>query len=201
MQTEIEAKFLDVDHDEIRNKLKKLGAKLEHPMRLMRRVVFDKPDGGFFKVNGQRLRVRDEGNKITVTLKTNGASKYDSEIELQVDSFETAIKLIEGLGFNVISYQESKRETWQYDQVEIVLDEWPWLKPYIEVEGKNESEIKSFAQHLGFNWEDAKFGSVDTAYMAQYPKMTTSDSIGNVDEVKFDLPLPKYLIERKLNLN
>lgn len=37
MQQEIEAKFLHQNHDEIRQKLKALGAKCTEPMRTMRR--------------------------------------------------------------------------------------------------------------------------------------------------------------------
>src|SRR3989344_5617999 len=41
MKTEIEAKFLDIDGKELRNKLKIVGAELAHSERLMKRKVFD----------------------------------------------------------------------------------------------------------------------------------------------------------------
>lgn len=41
MNTEIEAKFTDVDIEDVRTRLKNAGATLEHPMRLMRRVLID----------------------------------------------------------------------------------------------------------------------------------------------------------------
>lgn len=44
MQTEIEAKFTDIDSVAVRVRLKNIGAKLEHPEILMRRKVFDYPD-------------------------------------------------------------------------------------------------------------------------------------------------------------
>jgi hypothetical protein len=59
-----------------------------------------------------------------------------------------------------------------------------------------EKSIRAAASKLGFTWADAKFGKVDVAYMAQYPKMTAQDSIGAVPEVCFALPLPGYLKER-----
>lgn len=43
MNTEIEAKFLDVDHDAVRAKLTALGATCEQPMRLMRRLTLEIP--------------------------------------------------------------------------------------------------------------------------------------------------------------
>lgn len=198
MQKEVEVKFINTNHDEIRDKLKNLGAKLEHPMRLMRRVMLDHQDSRYQKSNqSERLRIRDEGDKVTITFKKSNESNYAYEAETTVGSFDDTLQLFEAIGFNVYSFQESKRETWQYEGVEIVLDEWPWLNPYIEIEGKTEKEIKSVAEKLGFNWQDAKYGSVDTAYRIQYPGMKRPDSIGDIPEVRFDKPLPEYFKVRK----
>jgi adenylate cyclase, class 2 len=196
MQTEIEAKFLNVDHNELRTKLEKLGAKCVTPMRLMKRAIFDSEEGDFFKEGGRRLRVRDEGDKITATFKSDGLSKYDHEVEIIVNSFEDTVKLFESIGFKIISLQQSKREVWTLDDVEIMLDEWPWLAPYIEIEGTSEVGILQVAEKLAFNWDDAVFGSVDTAYQAQYPGMKNDDSISYVAKVIFDTPTPNYLKQR-----
>ena len=62
MQNEIEAKFLDINKAKIRQKLKQLGATLEKPEVLMRRVVFQTDKHSF-------ARVRDEGDQIVMTYK------------------------------------------------------------------------------------------------------------------------------------
>lgn len=198
MQTEIEAKFLKVNHDEVRAKLKSLGAKLEQPMRLMRRELFDHADDRYQKhFLTERLRIRDEGDKITITYKkSNPDSDYAFEVEAVVSSYDEISKLLQAIGMHSYSFQESKRETWHFGNVEVVLDEWPWLDPYIEIESSNETAIKNATKKLGFDWKNAKFGSVDTAYMAQYPKMTDEDSIGFVPIVKFGEPMPSYLKDR-----
>lgn len=199
MQPEIEAKFLDVDHEIVRTKLENLGATCEHPMRLMRRTLFDYPDSRFQKENQkQRLRIRDEGDKVMVNFKSNNETNYVDEIETTIGSFETMAKLFEAIGLVSYSFQESKRETWHYKDVEVVLDEWPWLNTYIEIEGPNESAIRDAAEELGFDWQDAKFGSVDTAYRHQYLGMTNAESIGDLAEVRFNLPLPDYLLDRQV---
>ena len=67
MKTEIEVKFINVNHDDLRIKLRELGATCEHPMRDMRRAIFATPE-----MDEQRnayIRVRDEGDKVTVTYK------------------------------------------------------------------------------------------------------------------------------------
>lgn len=198
MEAEIEVKFLEADFEELRKKLKNLGAELELPMRLMRRVLLDYPDGRFRK-NGytKRLRVRDEGGKVFINFKSKNETNYVDEIEVEVESFEKMIELLEAVGLKKYSSQESKRETWRYKNVEVVLDEWPWLDPYIEIEGPSEEDIKDAAKDLGFDWKDAKYGSVDTAYQHQYHRMTNDDSISDIAEVRFNKPVPEYFLKRK----
>jgi len=198
MPTEIEAKFLDVDHDAVRVKLRAAGAELTHPMRQMRRVLLDYPDKRYqTNPDTGRLRIRDEGDKLTITFKQRPAGEqYSREWETTIGSYDDMRDLLVAMGLHVYSFQESKRETWRLHNVEVVLDEWPWLKPYIEIEGPDEASIKAAAKELGFDWTDAKFGSVETAYRAQYPGMAEQEVIGLVPEVKFDAPLPEFLKAR-----
>ncbi len=199
MQTEIEVKFLNVDHDKVRTKLKDLGATLEHPMRLMRRAMFDFPDKRFKKsVDFQRLRIRDEGDRVTVTYKQGQTgSSYDKEIETTVGSFDSMKALFESVGLISHSTQESKRETWCVGSVEVVLDEWPWIQPYLEIEGPDEKSVKEIAEKLGFAWDEAKHGTVDTIYKLEYPGMKEGESVGDLPEVKFDMDLPEFFVLRK----
>lgn len=195
---EIEAKFLFVDPDDVRERLLKAGASIKYEMRDFRRALFDYPDNRFQKNDhSKRLRVRDEGDRVAINFKSNNDTNYAHEIEVHVDSFEKTEALFEAIGFVKYTYQESKREAWELDGVEIVIDIWPWLEPYIEIEGPTEDAIKNVATKLGFEWSKAKFGSVDTAYMAQYPKMVKGDSVGDLPEVKFSMDLPQYFLERK----
>jgi adenylate cyclase class 2 len=191
---EIEAKFLQTDHDEVRAKLTDAGATLVHPMRLMRRNLFDHPDDRYKKAfQHEKLRLRDEGDKVTINYKKKAVSSpYPHELETTVGSYDDMKQILLAIGFKTYSYQESKRETWELDDVEVVLDEWPWLDRYIEIEGPSELAIQAAAKNLGFDWQDAHFGSVDTAYRVQYPKMTKEDTIANVAEVRFGDPMPDY---------
>jgi adenylate cyclase class 2 len=196
---EIEAKFLHVNHDELRARLQAAGATLETPMRQMRRSMLDFDNHRFQRPgHTEKLRVRDEGDKITFTYKKTAIdSNYSHELETTVGSYADFLQIMEALGIHTFSYQESRREIWHLDDVEVVLDEWPWLDTYIEIEGSSEPAIQAAAKALGFDWNDAKFGSVDTAYRDQYKGMSRTDSIGQVAEVQFDAPLPNYLAERQ----
>lgn len=79
-------------------------------------------------------RVRDEGDKITMSVKENGNEETISdqkEICLTVEDFSDAEMFLQALGCTFKAYQESKREVWKLDGVEICIDEWPWLEPFV----------------------------------------------------------------------
>lgn len=69
MQTEVEAKFPNIDTVVFRSILTTLGASQEHPEILMRRKNFDYEDWKLEKVGGW-IRVRDEGKKSNSHIQT-----------------------------------------------------------------------------------------------------------------------------------
>lgn len=192
MKTEYEAKFTGVDIEAVRAQLKTVGATLEKPMRLMRRVTIDTPE---LKAKDAFVRVRDEGDRVTITYKQFTALSADGaqEHEIIVSDFNEAVALLAAAGLPHGSFQESKRETWTLDNAEVVIDEWPWLQPYIEVEGESVEHVKEVSAKLGFNWDDAVFGDVMAAYRQEYPHLTEQDTVGNIPEVRFGDPLPDLL--------
>lgn len=195
MKTEIEVKFLNIDIDAMRDKLKKAGAELEQPMRLMKRALVETDDTA--RRNGY-LRVRDEGDKVTLTYKQfdENSLRGAKEREVIVSDFEETIAIFAEFDLHYHTFQESKRETWQFNDVEVVIDEWPWINPYIEIEGGSEAAVKAAAATLGFDWNDAVFGSVDVIYNLEYPKMTVRGVI-DVKEVRFGESVPKEFGERR----
>lgn len=193
MKAEIEVKFLDVDIEDIRKRLAEAGAVLEHPMRDMRRALIEEPHHA---AENMFIRIRDEGDKVTLTLKKKTKSLHEStidstyEIETTVGDFETTVELFKVAGWHYMTYQESRRETWKLGEVEIVIDEWPWIKPYIEIEAESEDAVRAVAAKLGFDWQDARFGSVDIIYTRDYPAMTVRGVI-DIKEVRFADPVPE----------
>ncbi len=193
MQSEIEVKFLNVSFDDIRAKLTALGGECKVPMRLMRRVAIDSE---FMKTGKDAfLRVRDEGDKVTLTYKQFDTLSVDGakEIEVQVSDYEKTVAILAQAGLPARTSQETKRETWQLGDVEIMLDEWPWLQPYVEIEGTSEEILHTTAEQLGFDWKDAVFGDVMAAYRAQYPHLSLTDTVATLAEVNFGDPLPDLL--------
>lgn len=195
MQTEIEAKFLNIDHDKARMQLKKLGAKCKQPVRNMRRTNYDYPDLRLQKRSGW-IRLRDEGNKITLAYKQlNDRSLHGTkEVSIIVDSFEQTGAFLKSIGLEPKSYQETKRESWDYNGVDIELDEWPWIPKFLEIEARSESEIKKIAQDLELDWGSAIHGSVENAYEAVYN--VSEEEIDSLAEIAFG-PVPDWLEKRR----
>lgn len=186
---EYEATFPNINKDDIRQRLEKAGATLVKPENLMVRSVFELPSG--HKIKGGWLRVRNENDKITMSLKVVNGNKIEDqkEICLKIDSFEEGVKFLESLGCEPKAYQESKRELWILDEVEITIDEWPYLEPYVEVEGKSEEVVKSVSTKLDFDYSQALFCSVDTLYSNKY-KITADYINHQIKRICFNEPNP-----------
>ncbi|MCP6719296.1 MAG: CYTH domain-containing protein [Patescibacteria group bacterium] len=177
MDIEYEATFPNIDKNDMREKLKKAGAKLIRPEFLQKRVVFNLPKG--HEIKGGWLRVRDEEDKITMSLKiVDGEDIEDQkEVSLQVNNFKEAELFLTAIGCKKKAYQESKRELWTLNNVEIFIDEWPFLEPFVEVEGESEEEVRKICQKIGLDYSKALFCAVGTLYSNKYG--TPIDVINN----------------------
>jgi adenylate cyclase class 2 len=189
MDIEYEATFTNVDKDDVRSRLRQVGAALERSEFLQKRIVFSLPSG--HEVRGAWARVRDEGDKITMSIKiVDGEAITDQkELCLTIDSFEQGRSLLNMLGCEEKAYQETKRELWMIDTVEVMIDEWPFLEPFVEIEGGSEEVVREVSEKLGFKWEAARFCAVGTLYAEKYG--FSEDTINNgTSKIVFDMKNP-----------
>lgn len=152
----------------LEKKLKKAGAKLIKAEFLQKRVVFNLPRG--HEIPGGWIRIRDEGDKITMSLKIIDGKKMENQKEtlFKISSFKKGEFFLKKIGCQKKAYQESKRELWLLDKAEVTIDEWPFLEPFVEIEGKSKKQVKKVAQKLGFDFSKALFCSVDALYGKKY---------------------------------
>ena len=169
IQSEIEATFLDIDKPTLRQKIQSLGGKLLQPETLMRRTIFDSGTHSF-------VRVRDEGNCITMTYKyfADISLSGAKEINLIVNNYNNAVNLVKACGLQIKAHQET----------------WPGLPTYVEIEGPSEASVKTAAAKLGFDFKDAHFGAVDQIYHFYYG--VSQDKVNNCAEIVFE-KLPVFL--------
>ncbi len=147
MKTEFEVKILDIDVDEIVSKLESLGAE-KIGEKEQRRFVYD-----FNPVKENSwVRLRTDSQKTTLTIKEIQNDEIDGtkEIEIEVDDFESTNLLLEKLGYKHKAYQENKRISYILDGVEIEVDFWPLIPPYLEIEGQSVDEVKKMVRKLGY---------------------------------------------------
>lgn len=196
MKTEFEAKFPDIDADALRVALKGKGAHLELPEVLMRRKNFDYPDRRLEKMSGW-IRVRDEGDKVTLSYKQlNDRTLYGTkEVNVVVDDFDKTCSFLESIGMAAKAYQETRREKWDYKGVEVTIDTWPWVPTFVELEGPTEEVVREVARDFGFDWDKAMHGSVETIYQMHYD--FTEAEIDGWESITFIAP-PDWLLAKKL---
>lgn len=126
-----------------------------------------------------------------MSLKIVDGTKIENqkETQIKVDNFEQAVNLLENIGCEKKAFQESKRELWELDGVEITIDEWPFLEPFVEIEGSSEETVKTVSEKLGFDYKKAKFCTVDVLYSEKYG--ISEDRIDNhTPEILFDSKNP-----------
>lgn len=138
MKPEYESRILEVDIKKAINKLKSLSAIYVDDYVYTRYVYDTKPAH-----ENKWIRLRSDGSKTTLTFKEFKSKTIDgtNELEIEVSDLEKTKELLKILGYEPRSIQENKRTRYVLNDVEIDIDSWPYIPAFIEVEGKNETEV------------------------------------------------------------
>ena len=147
-EVEIRLTNKDIKMSLLKKKLRKIGARIKQKERIFYYIIYLHPQ----KKNDYYIRVRDEGEKITMTVKTNLKNKYVDEYEININDFNEADKILTLLGCKKHYEIHKLREKWEYRKCkEIVFDTYPAAEPYVEIECNNEKEIKEVLKDLDLN--------------------------------------------------
>ena len=158
---EIECRFLEINPDALKEKLRALGAKDEGERLQESTIVYD-PEFKWRDKEDKLVRLRRENGKTTLCYKEHLANTPDShnyELEMEVEDYEKIQLFFEKIGLIPFRHQEKKRHTFKLNNTVIDIDTWPKIPPYVEIEGRSEDEIRKMAELLGFDWKDAVFHS------------------------------------------
>ncbi|MEO5691004.1 MAG: hypothetical protein ABIQ64_02355 [Candidatus Saccharimonadales bacterium] len=166
----MEVKFININPEDIKQKLVKSGAKLVTSSRLMKRIVFGSEANPLLKCT--YARIRDEGSQTTLSAKfssMDGKISSQKEICIEIDSFDHARDLLDSFGLIVTNYQESYRETWKTSNGTLVeIEEWPNLPIYIEIESDTILKLQNVAQDLALEWSNHLVTTTDQLYSKLY---------------------------------
>ena len=164
MQTEFEVKILDIDVKTIRNRIAGIGATFVDNFKY-KRYVYN--PAGVVKNNGTWARLRTDGTKTTLAVKTitNNTIEGTKEIEIDVDNFEKTNTILKKMLVIPKAYQENKRELWKLGDVEICIDEWPKIPPYLEIEGPDKKSVEKVVELLGFKMAQTTGENTEDVYL------------------------------------
>lgn len=158
---EIEAKILDVNREELEEKLKQLGAVKKFSGEVYA-VFFDTPDL-YLKHNNSILRLRKEGDKTKLTLKTGlkqEAVKSCEENEVEVSDFEGMAHILETLGYQRWKEIKKRRISYSLGKVHFEFDQFlgehGCVPEFMEIEAPDEKILYDYAAKLGYKKEDCK---------------------------------------------
>ncbi len=149
---ETEVKFHVPDPPAMRAELLSLGARSlgrSHE----RNIRFENEARGL-RGAGSLLRLRRD-RKCTLTYKCAPAQadpefKQLTELEVDVNEFDTMRLILASLGFHPEQVYEKWRETFVLDHTAFCLDDLPFGS-FLEIEGPKE-QIRGFAGHLALEW-------------------------------------------------
>jgi len=119
------------------------------------------------------------------------------EISSTIDDFDNMVNLLESIGCEKKALTFTKRELWKLSDVEITIDTWPFLEPFIEIEGASEELVKKAAENLGFDFEKAVFGAVGKLYKNKYD-ISLDEIEKEVGDIAFENEKMKKLLESKI---
>lgn len=98
-----------------------------------------------FGINPNKwIRLRETDDLTTIATKNILEKKVEEnrqpvlETEIDVSSISQANELLEQLGFAYRNYQEKRRITFILNDVEVDIDFWPLIPPYMEIESTDE---------------------------------------------------------------
>ena len=202
MEVEFEARFLEIDRESLIEKIKALGGHQKSPLTVYRRSVF-----GLCDIKKGYVRVRDEGNTVTLTAKIYKDPKFPEEYELNIkDDFANGQAFLRALNLTEKAYHETMREKWtipnrggKNELCEVTFDYIPGLPVYSEVECKTKANLSKSIKMLKLNRDKMRFGGYGNAYAEYYGISLTeinneipSITFGNIEE-----ELEKYIHKNK----
>jgi predicted adenylyl cyclase CyaB len=169
---EIERKILDIDVKAVIEKLTQLGAEKTYEGLLHVRY-FDTATGKI-REQGDLLRVRQfEGRHVEIVYKTNkriedGCKFYD-EYTFEGKDFDDAIDFFKHLGYSVTCSYEKKRTIFEVEDAEIVIDEYPKISPFLEIEAKDTKTIDDLVARLELENNESSCETINELLKRKYP--------------------------------
>jgi len=153
---EIEVKILDIDKDDVINRLLKLGAKKTFE-GTMTSIYLD--SNHRLGNEDKNLRIRQKGDRCILTSKSkkeDSEAKVREEYETEVKDFKETMAIFRNIGFTECENEVKERISYKIKNSSVEIDSIEGTPPFLEVESPNKDELKEVVKMLGFSFEQAK---------------------------------------------
>ena len=179
VKKEVEVKILNVDRATIESKLDNIGASCLWTARVTDWIYQNYSK----KYRGQIMRIRQytyNSVQLPSELAWKGPDENDTvfkikpEIQTRIEDPNNADSILGRIGWKKSGHREKVRTKYNYEGVDICIDENSGLSPLIEIEGTKE-QIRRVVGLLGYKMSD----TVGKDWKKQLPKGF------NVDECRF----------------
>lgn len=179
MPIEVEKKFrlTREQFDYVAERLTKFGA-VDSPTEFEVNTLYGSP---VIDLHGAVIRLRRTAARSILTYKKRLFSpntiKHQLEEETEVNDPDATDAILRGIGLTPTLVYEKRRQTWEFDGTEIVMDELPFGL-FMEIEGE-EAKIKLVESKLDLTSLESE--------EATYPELTKRFGIvkGDVTEARF----------------
>jgi len=159
MPKEYEYRFNTYNKKDIISKLKELGAKYFGTFKFKVMVFVDHNNSEKY------IRVRDEGHRVTMTVKNNLTDKFPIENEVIISDFDEGINILLAVGCKKKYYYEKYREIWNLKNSEIIFDMGPGIPELMEVESIKKKELDDICKKLDLDIKNYQGFSNNKVYL------------------------------------
>ncbi len=154
---EKEIKILEINREEIVEKLEKLGAEKTFE-GFIHDIYYDFPDDApknKMEANGRMFRLRQKGEEHIYTIKNKRKEIKKQEGVVAKDEHETAIsniesfaKVLEKYGMEKTREKKKHRISYKLEDMEFDFDVYENIPEFLEIEGPDGDTIQSWVQKL-----------------------------------------------------
>ena len=162
MNKEIEIKFLNINKNGLRELLRQKWYICHKEEFMMLRKTFHNKNSS--RNEWFRLRVIWEETTLTYKCIHNHSSEWIEEIETVVLDFENTAEILLKTWLTNSSTQENYREIWKKWKIEVCIETWPNIKPYVEIEAPSSEELFLTVEELWFRKEEWVYWWVEVIY-------------------------------------
>lgn len=171
MEKELEVKILNINIEQVEEKILKLGGKLiskEHQVN----TLIDSSKRPIKSYLDAYLRIRETKDllnnieRTTLTLKKNLENNYvreNVELNTDIENKDVMLAILHDLGFDNIEVGHKKRTSYLLENARIDIDIWDentYPYPYMEIEVDNKETLDRVIYKLGINPENISRKSI-----------------------------------------